>query len=198
VGVRALPRTSKLELGPEDFMIPERSVTFNRETRAATIDEMRPLFTKHWEEIALNRQKIKLDPNDRLYEQAEAQGVLRVYTVRDLGALVGYAVFFVKFHPHYRGVLWASSDIFWVERRLRTNRGIFDRMWRKMRYFFKPQLIRATVGARFFDFIESQMRQEGVAVIHYTTKSDHPAAGRVLRYLGYAHIENGYSKFIGA
>jgi hypothetical protein len=178
-------------------MMPERSVTFHRETRAATIDEMRPLFTKHWEEIALNRDKVRLDIDENCYEQMENLGVLRVYTVRELGRLVGYAVYFVKRHPHYRGVLWAVSDIFWLERRLRTKRGIFARAWRKMRYFLKPHLIRATVGARFFSFIEAQLRQESVQFMHTITKVSHPAAGRVLEYLGHDHIQNGYSKYLG-
>ena len=178
-------------------MFAHRPVVFQRETRSATIDEMRPLFAKHWKEIALYQDKIKLDPNDRVYEQAEAMGGLRVYTVRELGRLVGYAVFFVRPHAHYSTILWAVSDIFWLERRLRTNRGIFRRAWRKLHYLFNPRLIKATIGARFFDYIESQLRQEGVAVVHCTFKTAHPAAGRVLRYLGYEHIENGYSKFIG-
>ncbi len=173
-------------------------ITFHREPLAQAREEVWPFLHQHWEELALNQDRIKLDVDHAFYDALEKAGALRVYTVREMGRLSGYAVYFVRFHPHYRTKKWASSDILWMERRLRTNRGIFRRTWRRLWYWLNPQLVRATVGARFLAFIEESLRKEGVNVMHTTAKVRHPALARVLCYLGHQHIESGHSKIIGA
>jgi len=174
------------------------SISFRREILGQVRPEVRMLLQKHWEEVALNKDRITLDIDEAFYDAMENAGALRIYTVREAGHLLGYAVFFVKPHPHYRTKIWAVSDIIWMERRLRTRRDIFSRIWRKLRHIVRPQLVCATVGARFIAFIEASLREEGVAVMHTHSKVEHPALARVLRYLGHQHTEQGHSKYLGA
>ena len=51
--------------------------------------DIKPLLEKHWELVALNQGKIKLNPNWEEYARLDASGVLRVFTARENNELVG-------------------------------------------------------------------------------------------------------------
>ena len=136
------------------------------------LEEAKGLLEKHWREIALNQHDIPLDPDYTVYEALAQAGMIACYTVRSEGALVGYAVYIVKRHPHYRNHKWAIADLFWVDPDYRDGR----------------------IGDALFDFIEDSLRAKGVHVMHTTVKVAHPAPGFLLRRRGHVKIEEGYSK----
>src|SRR5690349_2940560 len=59
------------------------------------------MLNDHWNEVALHKSHIPLAPNWSAYKHLEDAGVLRIFTAREDGALVGYAVFLVQKHLHY-------------------------------------------------------------------------------------------------
>ena len=138
----------------------------------AALDEAKGLLEKHWREIALNQHDIPLDPDYTVYEALAKLGVIACYTVRSGGALVGYAVYIVKRHPHYRNHIWAISDLFWVD----------------------PSHRDGKIGDALFAFIEDSLHAKGVHVMHTTVKVAHPAPAFLLSRRGHAKIETGYSK----
>lgn len=152
------------------------TITFARETYAQMIEDVKPMLAEHWRELALYQDDIPLDPDYEFYERAEAIGLIRAYTARKVGALIGYAVYLVRFHPHYRGHRWASADIVWMH----------------------PDYRRFGAGNALFDFIESDLTAEGPCVIHTTTKVAHPELSMLLLARGHEHVENGYSKRLAA
>ena len=152
-----------------------RTLTFAVENFDSMIEEFRPLAQRHWEEIALNRDTIPLDPDWEMYRRADAGGFLRCYSVRLNGALIGYSVFFlVPRHPHYNH-RWANNDIIRVAPEHRDGR----------------------VGLKLCLFAEQDLQKDGPIVVNYHTKIDHPALGRLLSAVGYGLIEHGYSKRLG-
>lgn len=172
-------------------------VVFRREALSEGLEEAKPLLARHWRELALNQDRFPLDPDYFAYLKRERAGGVRAYSVRTPGgALVGYAIYFVQRHLHYRTVKYAISDVFWLSPTLRTRRSRFVRMLRRIRYWLLPGAIQQTIGARFFSFIESELKREGVHVMHTTYKVEHPAAGRVLSLLGHRRIEAGHSKVL--
>ena len=150
------------------------SVSFAEERFSDIADEIRQLLARHWREIARHQDSIALDPDWPLYAALAASGTLAVMVARDAGRMVGYAVYFVRPHLHYRGVTWATSDIFWLA----------------------PEARAGMTGLRLFRFAEAALRRRGAVVMHTTHKLAHPAAGRLLAHLGHTPIERGYSKLL--
>ncbi len=88
---------------------------FQRESASpALFAEMEPLLRSHYEEISHDKS-IPLDPDWTAYLAAEAAGKLLIFTARTTARdLVGYAVFFVGPHPHYKSTTFAVQDILFV------------------------------------------------------------------------------------
>lgn len=149
-------------------------VMFQRETLSQCLGESGELTMRHWEEIARNKELFPLDPDIEFYHTLEKMDRLRVFTVRKDGVLTGYAVYFVGNNKHYKTVIWALSDIFWLA----------------------PESRKSMVGLKLFKYVEAELKKDGVNVMHTTYKIEHPAAGRILNFLGHTHIEAGYAKVL--
>ena len=76
--------------------------------------ELIPLLDKHWELVALNQGEIRLNPNWKEYANLDAAGILRIFTARDDGELVGYFVLMVNQSIHYQDHLFANNDVLFV------------------------------------------------------------------------------------
>jgi GNAT superfamily N-acetyltransferase len=79
------------------------------------IEEIKPLIQLHYDEIALNKEFIPLDPDWDTYAAIAAQGRLLIVTARnEQHELIGYAVFFINQHVHYKSTRMASNDILYL------------------------------------------------------------------------------------
>jgi GNAT superfamily N-acetyltransferase len=148
--------------------------TFQRERVQDTIDEAYPLLVRHWDEIAWTKELSGVDINRDFYKAIEDRGEIICVTARHDGALIGYAVYFLRLHPHYQTVRWAVSDIYWLA----------------------PEHRGRALGARLFVRVELELRRVGVRVMHTTGKTAHPAAKRLLEALGHTDIEWGVGKVL--
>ena len=72
-------------------------IEYKEETYSQVIDEIKPLLEDHWEEIALNKEVIKLNPNYEMYEKLCNAGVMRIVTARDDGKLIGYCICIIAY-----------------------------------------------------------------------------------------------------
>ena len=144
----------------------------NIEKLADVKDQCGDLIAAHWEEIAV-WQDIPLDPDWAAYEQLEKIGMLTIYTVRnDYDKLVGYAVFILRKHLHYKGHSWAANDIIWVH----------------------PDYRDGKIGTNLVQFWEQDLQARGIHVVHVNVKVAHPALGLVLRREKYKTVESGLEK----
>jgi hypothetical protein len=73
--------------------------------------EAQPLTRPHWEEIAKNKGLLTLNPDLDKYERLDKGHHLLVVTARSGGKLVGYFVWIVIAHPHYKHVQVAEEDL---------------------------------------------------------------------------------------
>lgn len=135
------------------------------------ISEIRPLLVEHWAEIAVYKD-MALDPDFATYKRAADAGRLVNYAVWDNGNLIGYAIFFLTNHPHYRKTLWARNDLVWLA----------------------PQFRNFGVGKALVEFWEADLKARQVDVIHVNSKLAHPALASLLRAFGYADIEVSHQK----
>lgn len=87
------------------------------------VEEIKPLIEQHYEEIALNKELIPLDPNWDQYAALAAAGKLLIVCARnEQNELIGYTVFFVNYHIHYQSTLVANNDLIWLHPDYRRGR----------------------------------------------------------------------------
>jgi len=136
--------------------------------------EVDELFYKHWEEIAVNKDKIKLNPDWSFYEALYEQGSLGVYTIRYSEKLVGYFVVIARNHPHYQDHVFVSNDILFID----------------------PDYRKGLAGYFLIKYVEKDLKKRGVSVLLINTKV-HKPFDPVLKRLGFEKIERIYSKYLG-
>ena len=142
-------------------------ILFNREPLTDVIDEMRPMLEDHWRECA-HFDDIPLDPDFDAYLMAHRMGKVRLFTVRDYGELVGYALFFLGNMQH-KAVNTATQNL----------------------VFIHPSYRMGMVGYRFIKYFDEQLADEGVSIVYQTVK---PAVdySPLLERLGYEAVETTY------
>lgn len=136
--------------------------------------EIKPLIHEHWKAIAVNQDKIKLNPDWNEYHRLYIQGRLKAYTVRDEGVLVGYFVVIISKSMHYKDHKFANCDIIYV----------------------KPDSRAGMTGYKLIKFVEGQLKNHGVSLIHINTKV-HAPFDKLLERMDYTLTERLYGKYIG-
>ena len=86
------------------------------------IGEVQPLIELHYEELTLHKQVVKLDPDWNRYKSLADQNMITIITARDKGILVGYSLFFVNSHIHYKNNIMANNDVLYLHPDYRQGR----------------------------------------------------------------------------
>lgn len=149
-------------------------ITAHAESFMANINQLKRIIPLHYEELALNRDKVPLAPRWDVYEIQEARGELFFVALRDAGELAGYFIGFVAPGLHYETCLTCIQDIFYV----------------------KPDERGQAAGKILFDFVESELERRGVQRLITNSKNHFPAAWMFDRR-GYEPIETIHSLWIG-
>jgi GNAT superfamily N-acetyltransferase len=149
------------------------SITYQQEFLDTVEKDIKPLIEDHWEEIALNKSAIKLNPDWDAYHNLEDAGILKIFTARFGGKLIGYFVVLIRNHIHYKDHVFAANDVL----------------------FLKQEYRKGLTGAKLMRFAEKCLKEDGVSVLVVNTKRHKPFDG-LLEWLGYSHVENVYSKYL--
>lgn len=144
-------------------------VTFQRERAHGVIPDLEPLLMRHWEEIA-HFKDIPLNPDFDAYRAMEEKGLLRVFTARNDGVLIGYAIFIVATNIHYA-----------------TKQAVQDVL------FLAPEYRNARVGLGLIQYGDEELTREGVSAVYHHVKAAHDF-GPLLRRLGYELVDFIYGK----
>jgi len=149
-------------------------ITYQEESAKDCLEEIKPLIEMHWEEIALYKDKIKLDPDFDKYLLLDSMGMLHILTVRDDAKLIGYFISFIQPNMHYKESVFATNDILYVD----------------------PAYRKGSVGYKLFKKAEKSLKEIGVdvIVIHSKVNNDFKP---LMDKLGYERIEYNYSKHTG-
>lgn len=145
------------------------------ETLHDGLEELKPLLPVHWAELALNQDKVPLDPQYDEYLKREAEGRVIYVTLRETGLLMGYFVGFIAPGLHYQTCLTCHMDIFYVHPDHRGKRG----------------------GLILYKALEDELKRRGVQRIYAGFKVHMPEAERLYQALGYELCEKTYAKWIG-
>ena len=147
------------------------------EIRLCTYDEFKvlgdPLFEEHYEEIARNKQVMKLKPNYQLYEALNSTGWLFIYVAMRDDVCIGYSMNIMMHHLHYADLRIAQNDILFVKKEFRGGR----------------------LGLRLLKATEDHARSEGCKLMLWHAK-ENTALAELLPKLKYGVQEIMYSKEI--
>ena len=88
--------------------------TFQVEKFEDCWQEMAPYWPLHWEELALDKERIKPNADIERYISLSQNGILQVVTAREDGKLIGYHFSIIGTHLHYKHVLMANTDMYWL------------------------------------------------------------------------------------
>jgi GNAT superfamily N-acetyltransferase len=149
-------------------------ITFQREALRDVRAEVEPLLVRHWHEIALNKDTVPLDPNWDMYFRAEDAGHVCAITARCDGELVGYVNYIIVPNLHYRSLLVADGDIFWLA----------------------PEHRKGLIGMKMLRHAEVVLLRLGVNKIVNKVKL-HFDIGVLFERMGYTPIERIYAKKLG-
>lgn len=151
-------------------------ITAQVEPFMSQVEELKQLLDAHYEELALNRDKVPLSPQWDIYDQHEKGGRLVYVALRERGELIGYVISIIAPGLHYSTCLTAHMDILFV----------------------KPD--RRDSGARgallLVDTLEAELRRRGVQRWFMGTKL-HKDIGAIFRRRGFEAVEMTYTKWIG-
>ena len=149
-------------------------VNYQQEFLTSVVDDIKPLIKSHWDEIALNQDRIKLNPDWDAYQNFEDQDRLRIFTSRDKDELVGYFVVIIGVNIHYKDHLFASNDIIYLS----------------------PNHRKGFTGIRLIKLAEKCLREDGISVLTINTKVHQPF-DKLMDFLKFNKIERVYSKYVG-
>lgn len=150
------------------------TIAYQREGLHPAFEDAQPLLRQHYEEIAWKRDKIALLPDIERYDAMDVAGKLRVFTARQEGTLIGYAVYILSNALHYKQTSVATNDVVFLQA---SQRG-------KM------------AGIRLMKFADAALKMDGVQVIilHIKTAANW---GRMAELMGYEHTEAIYQRWLG-
>jgi len=105
------------------------------------IDELKQIIPMHYEELALNKDKVPLSPQWDIYQARDSLGEVLFMVMRENGEMVGYFIGFIAPGLHYSTCLTCIMDIFYI----------------------KPEKRGAALpGVRLFRAVEEELKRRGV------------------------------------
>lgn len=138
--------------------------------------EISNMLKIHYEELALNQDKVPLDPQWNLYDAHEQNNALVYVALRELGELVGYVISIVAPGLHYKTCLTAHMDILFVRPDKRD--------------------IAAKGALLLVDTLEKELRRRGVQRWFMGTKL-HKDIGVIFKRRKFTAVEMTYTKWLG-
>jgi hypothetical protein len=149
-------------------------ITYQQEFLDNCRQDCEELIQLHWEEIALNKGVIKLNPDWESYEALEESGTLKIFTARDGSNLVGYFVVLVGRSLHYKDHIFAENDIIYLHKDYR----------------------KGYTGIKLIKFAEKCLKEDGVSILKVNTKVHQPF-DTLMSFLKFNLIERVYTKYLG-
>jgi len=135
-------------------------------------EEFMRVLPAHYDELCVTKQ-FPFDPDWDAYDRMAQAGYLRTITVRNDAELIGYIVFMIQPHLHYKSCLTAFEDV----------------------YYVKPEYRKGRIGIKMFQYAEMALKSIGVNRINIHTKV-HLDNTRLLEYLGYNFTDKIFTKVI--
>lgn len=146
-------------------------ITFQEDKLSNILEELKPMLIKHWEELANNKDIRPLEPDYPMYLAMNDMEILRIYTVKEDDKLIGYSIWIIANHLHYKTWKYAVSDV----------------------YYLDPNYRKTGISFDFFFHIEDWLKSLGVKSVTVQDKITHSHAN-FFNKVGFNPVENVYEK----
>lgn len=94
--------------------------------RESSVDEMlanaNEMFEEHWQEVALNKHVMVLNPCVVKYQALEQAGKIMILSAWDDDELAGYSVCIIDNHLHYSDLVVCYNDLLFVSKKYRASK----------------------------------------------------------------------------
>jgi len=147
-------------------------IEFKNDDYLACLEEWKQIIDEHYDELSVTKE-YALEPDFEAYEKIWNSGGLRFISCRDNEKLVGYIIFFVAPHIHYKSCITAQEDIYYLKKEYRKGR----------------------TGIKLFQFADNLLKEQGVNRVIYNTKV-HQDNSRLFEYLGYKFVDKVFTKML--
>jgi GNAT superfamily N-acetyltransferase len=137
------------------------------------LDELKQIIPLHYDELCVIKE-YDLEPDYEAYTKLAEAKMLRCITCRNDKELIGYVLFTITPHLHYKSCMTAYEDIYFVKKEYRKGR----------------------IGIRLFQYAEKVLKERGVKRIVFHTKV-HLDNSKLFEYLGYKFTDKLYQKLLG-
>ena len=77
-------------------------------------DQIQVLIKRHYAELTLDKDVMKLAPDWDRYNELNSLGKLSIVAAYDGEKIVGYSVFFLNEHIHYKNNIIANNDVLFL------------------------------------------------------------------------------------
>jgi hypothetical protein len=77
-------------------------------------DQIQLLIKRHYAELTLDKDVMKLAPDWDKYKELNKDGKLSIVCAYDGDKMVGYSVFFLNEHIHYKNNIIANNDVLFL------------------------------------------------------------------------------------
>jgi GNAT superfamily N-acetyltransferase len=148
------------------------TTNYQLEDPATFIEELKTIIPEHYDELCVTKD-FPLMPDYEAFGRLYVADMLRCVTVREDNKLIGYAIFVVQPHLHYKTCKTAFEDM----------------------YFLKKEYRKGRLGIRLFQFAEDVLKKDGVNRVIMHTKI-HLDNSRLFEYLGYKLTDKLYTKIL--
>lgn len=148
-------------------------ITCHIESFVERLPELKSLLQLHWEELALNKDSVPLDPQYEVYFERENKGELLFVTIRETGVMIGYFIGFIAPGLHYKTCLTCTMDIFYLH----------------------PEKRGSGTGKALFNFVEQELNRRRVN-LWFVGSKNHKDASYLFEKLGFEPVETYYSKML--
>lgn len=153
------------------------SFTFSRVPIGSVADQLQVLAEREYDEVG-QKDLERLNVDWARYRELDAAGKLATFIAkrgsRQMGFIVGYAVFVVQTHIHYQDALVAANSAVYVVPDARAGR----------------------VVLKLLRYAEIGLKGQGVKKVYYHVKREKDF-GRLLEHLGYQDSERMFAKVLG-
>lgn len=139
-------------------------LTIECEKLEKVLPEIKQLLLEHYEELTLNKNKIKLKPVWDRYFDMEQSGKFFALIARIDNQVVGYSGFILDKHLHYEDILVATNDVLFLKKEYRLG----------------------MTGIKLLKFSEQYMKNQGANKITWHIKYSNDFRN-ILYRMGYAN-----------
>jgi len=146
---------------------------YRLETWAEYYRDCQELWKEHYEEIAVDKDRMPMMADVEYYEACDRVGYLQIMTARDDGKMAGYVITLVKGHPHYASVLCGFEDMYFLSKPYRGG-------W---------------TGVRLITEALKRLKARGVRKVFFHTKA-FKNLGPLFERLGFKKTDEIYARWL--